>query len=130
MFDIISGVASDGVIKIEIRKLNLKTAGAVPLGTIPAGKILIPFWAGIALESAGGLSTPATLGIGTDTPNYSDIVAPSSLAGLALGKYAPISMRALLPILNGGTQVFVNVTVAGIASGAYLASILILGVWL
>lgn len=130
MFDILNGIAPDSLQKVLSRKLNGKLAGAVPLGTIPAGRVLIPFWAGIAIESAVGVTVPATLSIGTDGPSYSDIVAPAPLTGLVLGKYAPISMRALLPILNPGAQAFVNVTVAATASGAYSLAILILGVWL
>jgi hypothetical protein len=112
VFDILNGIAPDSIQKVLSRKLNGKLAGAVALGTIPSGRVLIPFWAGIALENAAGVTVPASLSIGTDGPSYSDIVAPAPLTGLVLGKYAPISMRQLLPILYPGTQAFVNVTVA------------------
>lgn len=130
ILSIAAGIDSPHVTRIQLRNINGKIAGPVVLEAIPAGnKVFIPFAVIGALTAAVGVTTAASISLGTNAPTFDDMMAITSLSGVAQGKYGPLPLKPVLPLLTGGLSVSLNITTAAVASGAYTLAIMILGVW-
>lgn len=69
----------------------------------------------------GSISTPTTLTIGTNSPNYDNLAGPILLTGLtALGLHTVAAVGAAASVAVYGADVFCNVTIAATGIGATL----------
>jgi hypothetical protein len=126
-FDIKDGIAQIKPYLVLVEGINAKVAGPVLLGTQPAGqKVFVPFWGGVAIEQITALTTPPTISLGTNAAAYDNIAAAAALTGLLQGRVAPIVLKAQYPFLTAGTQTFVNISAAAVAT-TYTITIAILG---
>jgi hypothetical protein len=125
-FNITDGVTQIKPIMILKTGIDAKVAGAVLLGTQPAGKLFIPFWGGVVIESRTGFTSAPTISIGTNATAYDSIAAAAALTGLLQGNVAPIQFKAQYPFLTPSTQTFLNVSVAAAAT-TYTITIGIMG---
>ena len=134
MFNIQSGMSAPNSQRppvIKIKGINAKVAGPLKLATIPAGNwLFLPTQGFVAIQTASWVTTVPTISFGTDNPNYSDIMTNTALTGLLQGRAAPIPFRAQYPYLAPGTDVYINIVNAAVASGAYTLTALFLGVWI
>lgn len=125
-----AGIDNPNITRVQMRGINGKVAGPVALETIPAGnKILIPFWIGAALTAAVGVTTAASISLGTNSPAFDDMMAITALTGVVQAKYGQLPLRQVLPLLSAGMTLTFNITTAAVASGAYTLAIMVLGVW-
>jgi len=58
-----------------------KATGNTSLGTVPSGKTFVPLFAITRVTSANTVLSVATASIGTNSPNYNDLVAATALTG-------------------------------------------------
>lgn len=125
-----AGFDTPNITRVQLRGINGKVGGAVLLDTVPAGnKIFIPFAILGALTAAVGVTTAASISLGTNSPNWDDMMAITALTGVAQAKYGPLPLRPVLPLLTANLSISLNITTPAVASGAYTLAIMILGVW-
>lgn len=116
-FDIAAGITKTQPVLIVVENIDAKVSGPVLLGTVPTGsKIIVPFWAGVSIDTIAGLTTAPTISIGTNSAAYDNMVAATLLTGLLQGRVAPVVFKAQYPVLTPNTQVFLNISVGAVAT--------------
>lgn len=121
-------IAGAPISQILMRGIDATKAGPIALPAVPAGKIFVPFWIGAAVTASSGVTVFPSISLGTNGPAFDNMMAIRALAGVNAGNYGPLTLRALLPLLTGGSVVNLNVTTPATAQ-AYMLAMLILGVW-
>lgn len=116
-FDIRAGISPFQPYLAKFEGIDTKIVGPILLGTVPMlNKILVPFWAGLAIEQIGGLTTAPTISIGTNASAYDNMVGNVALTGLLQGRVAQVAFKAQYPYLLGGNQVYLNIVSAAVAT--------------
>lgn len=114
---------------IEIRKIGIN---AVNVGNILLGKSpllkgpFVPLFVFVRLEQVGDLVTPPTISVGTNNPNYTNIIPATALpAGLNTSSPRRVD-AASTAIVPANTDVFVRVS-SGANASIYTISIALIG---
>lgn len=116
-FDIAAGITKTQPVLIVVENIDTKVSGPVLLGTVPTGsKIIVPFWAGVAIDSIAGLTSAPTISMGTNAAAYDNMVAATALTGLLQGRVAQMTFKAQYPVLVPNAQLFLNISVAAVAT--------------
>lgn len=116
--------------RIVLRNINGAGTGSAQLGTIPASRIFLPTQVVIGAQAPNAITTVPTVSIGTNGPNYNNVVAATSLTGLVGGSAIVLPLRSPMAILNGGDVVFGRISIAGVSTGAITLTLVVLGVWI
>lgn len=94
-----------------LRNIDCKVGGPIGLAQVPnTGRVLVLNRHFFGLVQLSGLVTPPSISIGTNGPNYDNIMAITALTGLTQGNLAPGGTKNQYPWLAAGAQVFLNIT--------------------
>lgn len=110
--------------------VNLKQTGSFVLCvTDDNGYMLHPEVVRMKATTASGVITPPTMSIGTNSPNYNNIMAASLLpAGLGnLDKILQLALSNPVDPIQPNTEVRGNITIGSVATGAHVASVWLRG---
>lgn len=112
-------------ILLEKNSINLKTTGNGTLFSSP-NKTVIPVRSVIIIETATSVTTVPTISLGTNASSYNNILAATSLTSMNAANMfsvftTPTSGFSTIP---ANTFIYINITVAGISSGSYRATVL------
>jgi hypothetical protein len=116
-----TGLKMIGAARTEVygrRDVNVKTAGPTLLATSDGERYFVPREVGIVSAMVTGHGSAAVLSIGTNAPDYDDLLSSVNLANLngsAKVKLAKPTGDSLIP---PGTDIFVNITVPAVATVA------------
>lgn len=125
-----SGLDSVPIQRVTLRGINGKTGGAIVVGTIPAGnKIFVPTQTFLGVSAPAAITTPPSISLGTNGPNYDDMMAITSFTGAANAKGGVLPLKPVFPLLLPGTTVQLNITTPGASTGAITLTLIILGMW-
>jgi hypothetical protein len=81
------------------------------------GQYFYPLTLSISVTDIAGLVTPAVISMGTNSPNYNNIVAATTLTGLnAVNKILTVNVASLITSVPPETEIYVRVSVASVAT--------------
>lgn len=99
--------------------INGKVVGNTKLGTTLNGiSVMAVLNAFAVINNAVGATAGPTISIGTNSPNFNNIAPAFVLPGLAAGKISQLPL-AQTDVIQPNTDVFLRVSVAAVATGAY-----------
>lgn len=99
--------------------INAKNVGNTKLGTTLNGvSVFVVLDALTVVNNASGATVGPTVSIGTNSPNFDNIVPATTLTGLTPGalKLLPLAQASVIP---AGTDVFLRVSNGATATGAF-----------
>jgi hypothetical protein len=95
------------------KDVSLNSTGTIVLGTTPSTSYLYPESVFVQLVAVSGALTLATFSVGTNSPNYDNILSSTLMTslGLTLNKFIKIPLGASASTaIAAGSQVRANVT--------------------
>ncbi len=94
-----------------------KTTGSTEIDTTSASLRFVPMFIQIEPTTATAVVVPSSISIGTNSPNYNDILAITALTGLTSSNIMlQLTPAALSSSLAASTGVFVKVTTGATAT--------------
>lgn len=100
--------------------VSMVAVGDVLLGTTDSGCYSAPGRVAIIPVSVFGLVTTPTVSIGTNSPNFDNIVPPTDLVELTLsvlsGGKAKLLNLSEFPLLAAGTEIYARTSIAAVAT--------------
>lgn len=93
------------------------SVGNTSITTIPSGKKFIPQSGGFTLIGVSGLSLVATISIGTNSPNYNNIIGTTLLTGLSVqNQHLKINLSGIITTIAASSEIFCRVSIASTAT--------------
>jgi hypothetical protein len=91
--------------------VNVKNTGSTLLFTTKPANFA-PLQIFMYCIAANSITVPATVSIGTNSPNYNNIVPATLMTAETTGLYYTFVPSNLMPLIPPSTQIFANVTIA------------------
>lgn len=117
----------DRVSIFQVQNVDGKTIGNTSMfDSVSTGWYFL--WASFWSNNAGGVVTPPTVSIGTNSPNFNDIMPAASLTGLTgsnLTLTIPIITAAIRSPFAAGTTITLRVSVAATATSFNFDTVLV-----
>ncbi len=122
------GGGSQKIVTFQSAAINAKTSGAVPLFTTASGKFdfLIPQSVSIIVPSVNSAVGPTALSIGSNDPEYDDLLGAYDFSGLTTQydvQPIPFGKTALLA---GGLGTALQANISGVAVGTAMSLVILL----
>lgn len=112
---------------VTLTGLDLTQTGATKIGTTDANNRFVPLFAHIELTAVTGFTSVPSVSVGTNSPNYDNGIPITTLTNMNTVNQMVMQQYAnLKKSVSAGTDVYVNVTTAAIAT-TYIGRITILG---
>ena len=108
------------------KKIDVKSTGAKLLFTLPSFSRFVRVEGLIICNEASGVSVAPTVSIGTNSPTYNNYEGPDLSTFTSSGRTAKILDGGVIGSSDaGGTDVYLNVTSGGTATGNYNLNVII-----
>lgn len=104
--------------KFPKKMINMLSSGATKIGTTENGtQKFFPQWATITVATANALISLGSVSIGTNSPNYNNLLGTTLLTGLdAVNATTRKEITGVIGAVEPNTDIYVNVS--GLALGA------------